>query len=122
MKPNDYICLQCRCFPLYCRTLSVVRPRADRRQNDHLINFMSRDLTGEVAVTPSSTGTLEYVSLGMNAGRCFLTCHGSDHNPKDYPARRKRSTGADATTAAAVNPGQMLDFFSLYQYGPCAAV
>lgn len=56
------------------------------RQNQHLINFMSRDLTGQVAVTASSSGALEYVSLGMNAGRCFLTCHGSDHDPKDYPS------------------------------------
>ncbi len=56
------------------------------RQNAHLINFMSRDLTGKVAVTPSSSGQLEYDSLGMRAGRCLLTCHGADHNPKDYPS------------------------------------
>jgi predicted CXXCH cytochrome family protein len=54
------------------------------RRNAHLINFMSRDLTGEVAVTASSTGRLEYASLGTGTGRCFLACHGSDHNPKDY--------------------------------------
>jgi len=54
------------------------------RQNPHLINFMSRDLTGKVVVTASSSGQLEYDSLGTGAGRCFLTCHGSDHNPKNY--------------------------------------
>jgi predicted CXXCH cytochrome family protein len=54
------------------------------RRNAHLINFMSRDLTGKVVVTASSSGKLEYDSLGMGAGRCFLACHGSDHNSKDY--------------------------------------
>jgi hypothetical protein len=49
-----------------------------------LINFMTRDLTGEVVVTASSSGRLEYDPLGMGAGRCYLTCHGSDHNPKEY--------------------------------------
>ncbi|MFI5398478.1 MAG: cytochrome c3 family protein [Candidatus Binatia bacterium] len=57
------------------------------RRNAHLINFMSRDLTGKVVVTASSSGQLEYTSLGMGTGRCFLTCHGSDHNSKDYPSR-----------------------------------
>lgn len=55
------------------------------RKNAHLINFMSRDVTGQAVVTPSSSGQLEYDSLGMGSGRCFLTCHGSDHNPKSYP-------------------------------------
>lgn len=57
------------------------------RRNQHLINFMSRDLTGQIVVTPSSSGQLEYASLGMGAGRCFLTCHGVDHNPKAYPSQ-----------------------------------
>jgi hypothetical protein len=61
------------------------------RQNPHLINFMSRDVTGQIVVTASSGtaasgGKLEYDSLGMGSGRCYLTCHGSDHNPKTYPA------------------------------------
>lgn len=56
------------------------------RRNTHLINFMSRDATGQVAVTASSTGQLGYESLGIDSGRCFLSCHGSDHNPKVYPA------------------------------------
>jgi predicted CXXCH cytochrome family protein len=57
------------------------------RRNAHLINFMSRDLTGQIAVTPSSSGQLEYQSFGAGAGRCFLTCHGVDHDPKEYPSR-----------------------------------
>jgi predicted CXXCH cytochrome family protein len=69
------------------------------RQNPHLINFMSRDLTGKVVVTPSSSGTLEYDSLGMGSGRCYLTCHGSDHNPKTYPVP------AGATTQSPMRRG-----------------
>ncbi len=57
------------------------------RQNAHLINFMSRDFTGAAVVTPSSSGMLAYDPLGTDAGRCFLTCHGSDHDPKEYPDR-----------------------------------
>lgn len=56
------------------------------RRNPHLINFMSRDVTGKVVVTASRSGQLEYVSVGNGTGRCFLTCHGTDHGPKDYPA------------------------------------
>lgn len=56
------------------------------RQNAHLINFMTRDVTGKVVVTASSSGKLEYDSVGMEAGRCYLTCHGVDHNPKAYPS------------------------------------
>ncbi|MBI3782251.1 MAG: hypothetical protein HY270_02500 [Deltaproteobacteria bacterium] len=57
------------------------------RRNAHLINFMTRDLTGKPAVTASSSGRLDYESTGMGSGRCYLTCHGSDHNPKEYPSR-----------------------------------
>ncbi len=63
------------------------------RRNAHLINFMSRDLTGEVAVTPSSSGRLEYVSLGADAGRCFLTCHGSDHEGTEYSVATVATAG-----------------------------
>jgi predicted CXXCH cytochrome family protein len=57
------------------------------RRSPHLINFMLRDRDGAAAVTPSRTGALEYQSLGSGAGRCFLTCHGSDHAPKEYPEK-----------------------------------
>ncbi len=54
------------------------------RQNAHLINFMTLDLNGQTVVAPSSTGQLQYASTGPNQGTCYLTCHGSDHNPKSY--------------------------------------
>ena len=44
----------------------------------HLINF-DRNI-----VTPSSGGQLLFEDLGRYGGRCYLTCHGEDHNPKDY--------------------------------------
>jgi len=55
------------------------------RKNGHLINFMSRDLTGKTVVTPSSSGQLDYVEIGIGAGKCSLTCHGKDHNATPYP-------------------------------------
>lgn len=54
------------------------------RRNGRLINFMTRGKTGTVVVSSSSGGTLAFEELGRNGGRCFLTCHGSDHNPKSY--------------------------------------
>jgi predicted CXXCH cytochrome family protein len=47
--------------------------------HSHLINF---DLS---IVSPTNTGQLEYDSLGLFSGRCFLTCHGNLHNGNTYP-------------------------------------
>jgi len=47
--------------------------------NSHLINF---DLG---IVSPTPAGRLEYDSLGLFRGRCYLTCHGKIHNPGSYP-------------------------------------
>ncbi len=56
------------------------------RNNSHLINFMLRDPTGKTVVSPSqSQKRLEYVSLGLGRGQCYLTCHGENHEPKSYP-------------------------------------
>lgn len=55
------------------------------RQNAHLINFMLRDRTGRVVVSPSTSGRLEYISLGPGSGQCFLQCHGKNHAPLSYP-------------------------------------
>ena len=46
--------------------------------NAHLINFDTR------FVKPSSGGILRYDSQGANRGRCYLTCHGQNHNPESY--------------------------------------
>ncbi len=46
--------------------------------NSRLINF---DTT---IVRPSSSGALRFESTGTNHGRCYLTCHGKNHNPVSY--------------------------------------
>lgn len=54
------------------------------RRNTHLINFMDRGKTGGRVVFPSSSRRLEFQDLGRFTGRCFLSCHGMDHDPKGY--------------------------------------
>jgi predicted CXXCH cytochrome family protein len=54
------------------------------RQNAHLINFMVRTKTGNPVVSPSRSGRLEYVSNTSGGGSCYLTCHGSNHDPRTY--------------------------------------
>jgi hypothetical protein len=46
--------------------------------NSNLINFDRR------FVTPSSSGILRFDDLGSRRGRCYLTCHGENHNPLSY--------------------------------------
>lgn len=56
------------------------------RQNPFLINFLLRGKTGTPVVTPSATGHgIEFDPLGPGQGRCFLTCHGHNHDPAAYP-------------------------------------
>ncbi|MEW6599617.1 MAG: cytochrome C, partial [Nitrospirota bacterium] len=47
--------------------------------NSHLINF---DVT---IVQPNSQGLLRFEDLGIFSGQCYLSCHGTDHNPGVYP-------------------------------------
>ena len=55
------------------------------RQKPHLINFMLRDRTGKTVVSPSrNLGRLEYLSLGLGRGQCYLQCHGKNHEPETY--------------------------------------
>lgn len=35
-------------------------------------------------LAPSSSGRLEFIDLGNHRGQCFVSCHGRDHNPKQY--------------------------------------
>lgn len=46
--------------------------------NSSLINFNTS------VVTPSSSGILRFESLGTFRGRCYLNCHGKNHNPLSY--------------------------------------
>ncbi len=46
--------------------------------NSHLINF-DRGI-----VKPDSQGRLYFEDMGNFRGRCFLTCHGEEHNPESY--------------------------------------
>ena len=45
---------------------------------DKLINFDTS------VVSQSSSGRREYNSTGTNAGECYLSCHGMNHNPCTY--------------------------------------
>jgi predicted CXXCH cytochrome family protein len=47
--------------------------------NSNLINF---DLT---IVSPNSKGSLFFEDKGLFTGSCALSCHGSDHDSKEYP-------------------------------------
>jgi predicted CXXCH cytochrome family protein len=46
--------------------------------NSNLINF---DVS---FITPSSSGILRFDDQGLYHGRCYLTCHGENHNPFTY--------------------------------------
>ena len=48
------------------------------QRNSHLIDF---DIT---VVRPTAGNKLYYEAHGMNAGTCYLKCHGVDHNPMSY--------------------------------------
>ncbi len=56
------------------------------RQNAHLINFMTLGVVGNVVVRPSRSGRLDYVPdlARPGHGRCYLSCHGVNHNPQSY--------------------------------------
>jgi predicted CXXCH cytochrome family protein len=54
------------------------------RTNAHLVNFMTRDATGRVVVTPTSGGRLEYITTTPGRGSCYLVCHGKSHSPESY--------------------------------------
>ncbi len=55
------------------------------RSNRALINFLRLGRAGEEVITASSSGLLEFRSMGRGRGECFLTCHNVDHNPLSYP-------------------------------------
>ncbi len=51
---------------------------ATATNHSRLINFDKR------FVTASSSGLLRFDHTGTRTGRCYLTCHGKDHNPLAY--------------------------------------
>ncbi|HEX7286733.1 MAG TPA: hypothetical protein VF532_11170, partial [Candidatus Angelobacter sp.] len=60
------------------------------RDNTRLINFMTRGKNGSTVVSASSSGRLEYQTTGRSQGRCYLRCHGSDHEGKSFPVSSQR--------------------------------
>jgi predicted CXXCH cytochrome family protein len=56
------------------------------QQNTALINFMTLTQAGVPVVRASSSGRLEFHPTPGRPGHgtCYLTCHGSNHNPKKY--------------------------------------
>ena len=55
------------------------------RTSTHLINFLRFDELGIEVVRPSAnTGRLEFEDLEPERGRCFLSCHDVEHDPKEY--------------------------------------
>ncbi len=51
------------------------------RDYPSLINFMLADRNGQVVVSASGSGRLEYNEMGMDGPECYLSCHGVDHDP-----------------------------------------
>ncbi|MEI6667886.1 MAG: cytochrome c3 family protein [Acidobacteriota bacterium] len=56
----------------------VSSTQGNATNNSNLINFDKR------FVTPSSSGVLRFDDTGTRKGRCYLTCHGKNHNPESY--------------------------------------
>jgi ribosomal protein L40E len=56
----------------------ISNTQGNNTNNSHLINF---DLS---IVSPDRNGRLYFEDLGNFRGRCFLTCHGEEHNPESY--------------------------------------
>ena len=56
------------------------------RQGTYLINFMTMSQQGAPVVRPSKSGRLEYVPdpARPGHGKCYMTCHNTDHNPALY--------------------------------------
>jgi predicted CXXCH cytochrome family protein len=63
------------------------------RQSPFLVNFLLRGKAGNEVVKASSSGKLEFRSSGRDRGTCFLTCHGSNHDPKEYPVAQTVPSG-----------------------------
>jgi predicted CXXCH cytochrome family protein len=76
-------------FPLHYSHVSEIRTSCATCHNSHgseneryLIDFSNADKS--FTVRPSSSGRLEFNTLGKNKGECYLNCHNKDHNPLKY--------------------------------------
>jgi predicted CXXCH cytochrome family protein len=58
----------------------ISNSQGNATNNSNLINFR----TGSGWVTPNSSGLLKFEDTGLHHGRCYLTCHGENHNPLSY--------------------------------------
>ncbi|RME23057.1 MAG: hypothetical protein D6800_10350 [Candidatus Zixiibacteriota bacterium] len=58
-----------------CATCHNAHSSAD---NPFLLDFNND------AVSPNSSGRLQYVRTGVHSGECYLSCHNHDHNPGRY--------------------------------------
>jgi len=56
------------------------------QRSTYLINFMTMSKQGASVVRPSKSGRLEYVPdpARRGHGKCYMTCHNTDHNPASY--------------------------------------
>ncbi len=56
------------------------------QNSTYLINFMTMSQQGAPVVRPSKSGRLEYVPdpARPGHGKCYMTCHNTDHNPASY--------------------------------------
>ncbi len=56
------------------------------QRSTYLINFMTMSKQGASVVRPSKSGRLEYVPdpARPGHGKCYMTCHNTDHNPASY--------------------------------------
>jgi predicted CXXCH cytochrome family protein len=58
----------------------ISNTQGNSTNNSNLINFR----TGTGWVTPTTAGLLKFEDTGANHGRCYLRCHGQNHNPETY--------------------------------------
>jgi predicted CXXCH cytochrome family protein len=73
-------------FPLHNLHVAIVGTSCRTCHNPHgSIQYSHLIDLNNTSIGPSSSGSLEYRTLGPRAGECFLTCHGKDHNPGSYP-------------------------------------
>jgi hypothetical protein len=56
------------------------------QKSTYLIDFMVMSKQGVPVVRPSKSGRLEYVPdpARPGHGKCYMTCHNTDHNPASY--------------------------------------